>query len=88
MHITRNINQETKQKLVINDGSDMRKYTLCLDESLCHELRDLQVHLFCTSCKETVILPIGKIADITLPKGFTSLEMDLFVKGVCDKCKI
>jgi Fe2+ or Zn2+ uptake regulation protein len=48
----------------------------------------LQVHLNCSSCKATFNLAVSKIPEIKLPNGFTSLGADLFVKGVCDKCKI
>jgi len=52
------------------------------------EQPDLHVHLNCTSCKATFNLSVSKVPDIKLPDGFTSLGADLFVKGVCEKCKI
>jgi Fur family ferric uptake transcriptional regulator len=52
------------------------------------EQPDLHLHLNCTYCKAIFNLTVSKVPDIKLPNGFTSLGADLFVKGVCDKCKI
>lgn len=72
---------------VIDDGTGTPKYALCREECSAHEHHDLHVHFYCTSCKETFCLPNSKIPDILLPNGFTSLELKLMVKGVCDQCE-
>jgi len=71
---------------VIDDGTGTPKYALCAEECGDHEHHDLHVHFYCTSCKETFCLPNSKIPDVILPGGFISTEMNLVVKGVCDKC--
>jgi len=71
---------------IIDDGTGSPKYALCPDECDSNEHHDLHVHFNCITCKETFCLPDSKIPDITLPNKFSSLEMNLVVKGICDKC--
>jgi Fur family transcriptional regulator, ferric uptake regulator len=71
---------------IIEDGTGTPKYALCLEECNTHEHHDMHVHFYCNSCKETFCLPNHKIPDILLPSGFTSAEMNLIVKGICEKC--
>lgn len=71
----------------IDDGTGTPKYALCAEECDDHEHHDLHVHFYCNSCKETFCLPNSKIPDVMLPNGFAPAEMNLIVKGTCDKCK-
>lgn len=71
---------------IIDDGTGSPKYALCLDECDANEHHDLHVHFYCVTCKETFCLPDSKIPDITLPNRFSSLEMNLVVKGICEQC--
>ena len=71
---------------LIDDGTGTPKYALCDDDCDANEHHDLHVHFYCITCKETFCLPDSKIPDITLPKKFSTLEMNLTVKGVCDQC--
>jgi len=71
---------------LIDDGTGSPKYALCLNECDANQHHDLHVHFYCISCKETFCLPNSKIPDILLPDKFTSLEMNLVVKGTCNKC--
>jgi len=70
----------------IDDGTGVTKYALCEDNCNCEIDTDLHVHFHCNMCKETVCLPKHKIPSINLPKGFISEEINLVVKGICDKC--
>jgi len=70
----------------IDDGTGTPKYALCLDDCGANEHHDMHVHFYCIACKETFCLPDSKIPPITLPLRFSSLEMNLVVKGVCDQC--
>jgi Fur family ferric uptake transcriptional regulator len=72
---------------VIDDGTGSPKYALCADECDANEHHDLHVHFNCITCKETFCLPNSKIPDVALPAGFSSLEMNLVVKGICDTCR-
>ena len=71
----------------IDDGTGTPKYALCVEECDDHEHHDLHVHFYCNTCKETFCLPDSKIPDIELPGGFSPSEMNLIVKGICNKCK-
>jgi Fur family ferric uptake transcriptional regulator len=70
----------------IDDGTGSPKYALCADECDADHHYDMHVHFYCIHCGETICLPDSKIPQITLPMSFRSLEMNLTVKGVCDKC--
>ena len=71
---------------IIDDGTGSPKYALCLEACDASHHHDLHVHFYCTACKETFCLPDSKIPDFSLPDGFTSAEMNLVVKGVCNNC--
>jgi len=71
---------------IIDDGTGTPKYALCLDDCAENEHHDAHVHFYCTACKETFCLPTLKIPQISLPADFTLAEMNLTVKGICDKC--
>ena len=72
---------------IIDNGTGIPKYALCAGSCDSNEHHDLHVHFYCNSCKETFCLPNSKIPDVTLPGGFITFEMNLIVKGICDKCK-
>lgn len=72
---------------VIDDGTGSPKYALCPDDCDANQHHDLHVHFYCISCKETFCLPNSKIPEVALPDSFTATEMNLVVKGVCNKCK-
>jgi Fur family ferric uptake transcriptional regulator len=72
---------------MIDDGSGSPKYALCHEACDAGQHHDMHVHFYCLNCKETFCLPNSKIPDILLPGNFTSLEMNLLVKGVCSKCQ-
>ena len=72
---------------IIDDGTGSPKYALCADECSINEHHDMHVHFYCNTCKETFCLPDSKIPEIKLPDNFTSAEMNLVVKGICDQCK-
>ncbi len=70
----------------IDDGTGVTKYALCEESCNCEIDTDLHVHFHCNKCKETVCLPSYKIPNISLPKNYTANEVNLVVKGVCEKC--
>lgn len=71
---------------IVEDGTGTPKYALCLSECSTHEHHHTHVHFYCNACKETFCLPDHQIPSIVLPSGFISDEMNLVVKGICDKC--
>lgn len=70
----------------IDDGTGVAKYAL--DEKIAEEglPQDLHLHFHCEKCNETVCLTDHKIPHISLPKGFVSKDINLVIKGLCDKC--
>ena len=70
----------------IDDGTSVTKYALCEDNCHCELGSDLHLHFRCNKCKETVCLTDYKIPQIKVPEGFVSENVNLVVKGICDKC--
>ena len=70
----------------IDDGSGVTKYALCEENCQCDVETDLHLHFHCNLCNETVCLTNHKIPQINLPEGYISEDVNLVVKGVCDKC--
>ncbi|MCM8568928.1 transcriptional repressor [Gramella jeungdoensis] len=68
----------------IDDGTGVAKYAL--DEPEKGKSQDLHLHFHCTICNETICLTDHKIPHISLPKGFITEDMNLVLKGICDKC--
>lgn len=70
----------------IDDGSSITKYALCEKGCNCEIETDLHLHFHCNNCNETVCLTEHKIPQIKVPEGFVSENVNLVVKGICDKC--
>ncbi len=70
----------------IDDGTGVTKYALCEENCECEIETDLHLHFHCTKCEETTCLTEHKIPQINLPEGFIAENINLVVKGICDKC--
>jgi len=70
----------------IEDGTGITKYAICEDQFTSEANNDLHLHFRCNKCQETVCLTDYKIPQINLPKGYVSEDMNLTVKGICEKC--
>ncbi len=70
----------------IDDGSSISKYALCQQGCHCEIEHDLHLHFHCTNCTATTCLTDYKIPKITVPNGFVAENVNLVVKGICDKC--
>jgi Fur family transcriptional regulator, ferric uptake regulator len=70
----------------IDDGTGIPKYALCKHEHHSEKHNDLHLHFHCTTCGETVYLTEHQIPQINLPQGFLAQDMNMLVKGICDKC--
>lgn len=70
----------------IDDGTGIVKYALCEQDCNCEIETDLHLHFHCNICNETVCLTEHKIPQIKVPDGFISENINLVVKGICDKC--
>lgn len=70
----------------IDDGSSVTKYALCEENCRCDVETDLHLHFHCSQCNETVCLTNHKIPQINLPEGYLAEDVNLVVKGICEKC--
>jgi len=70
----------------IDDGTGITKYALCQQGCSCAIETDLHLHFHCNNCNETICLTDHKIPHIKVPEGFVSENVNLVVKGICDKC--
>lgn len=70
----------------IDDGTGFAKYALCEPGCNCALDQDLHLHFHCTNCDDTVCLTDHKIPQIKVPEGFITENINLVVKGICDKC--
>ncbi|WP_157480503.1 transcriptional repressor [Gillisia sp. CAL575] len=70
----------------IDDGSGINKFALCEENCNCEVDTDLHLHFHCNKCGETVCLTNHKIPHISLPDGYLAEDVNLVVKGICEKC--
>ena len=70
----------------IDDGTGSPKYALCEENCRCDIGTDLHLHFHCNVCNETACITEQKIPNIILPIGYVAEDVNLVVKGVCDKC--
>lgn len=70
----------------IDDGTGITKYALCEPGCNCEIDQDLHLHFHCSICDETVCLTGHKIPHINLPNGYLAENVNLVVKGICEKC--
>ena len=70
----------------IDDGTGITKFALCEPGCNCDIDQDLHLHFHCSNCDETVCLTEHKIPHINLPQGYLAEDINLVVKGICDKC--
>ena len=70
----------------IGDGTGIPKYALCMEDCDSDGHHDLHLHFYCSACKETYCLPKIWIPKVNLPDKFRADEVDLLIKGLCDKC--
>ncbi len=70
----------------IDDGTGIPKYALCQHDHQSEKHSDLHLHFHCSKCGETVCLTEHQIPQINLPNGFIPEDINMLVKGTCDKC--
>lgn len=70
----------------IEDGTGIPKYALCVENCDAKGHDDLHLHFYCSACKETYCLPTIRIPKVNLPDKFKADEVNLLIKGLCDKC--
>ena len=69
-------------KVLDDEGS--LKYALCKEACNTVEHHHDHVHFKCTKCGQTMCLNLD-VPPLKLPKGYTAIETNLLVQGVCEK---
>lgn len=70
----------------IEDGTGVIKYALCEEDCECEVGSDLHLHFHCNNCGDTLCLTEHKIPQINLPEGYVAEDINLVVKGICERC--
>lgn len=70
----------------IDNGTGIAKYALCEKGCNCEIDQDLHLHFHCNNCDETICLTEHKIPHIKLPESYIAEDVNLVVKGICEKC--
>lgn len=70
----------------IEDGTGITKYALCQNGCEC-SIEDVHVHFHCNVCNETYCINQTSVPRVSLPEKFEVAEMNMVVKGICDKCR-
>lgn len=70
----------------IDDGTGLAKYALEESRLKPGKPQDLHLHFHCNNCQATICLTDTKIPHISLPEGYLTEDMNLVLKGICDKC--
>lgn len=70
------------------DDSGLTKYALCAGQCTEHHHADEHVHFKCIKCENTVCIDALSVPAITLPDGFTYLDANFLVRGICKLCQI
>lgn len=76
-----------KNKLVhsIEDGTGSVKYALCEESCECLPEQS-HIHFHCQKCGGTFCITEVQLPKLSLPKNFVGKEVNLVVKGICEKC--
>ena len=71
---------------VLDDGGAL-KYALCNEHCQEEAHHHDHVHFKCTQCGETNCLEEVEVPGVKLPKGYISEEVNLLIRGTCQKCQ-
>lgn len=62
------------------------KYALCKDYCTKDQHKHQHVHFKCTQCSRTYCLENIQIPSFALPKGYSFVESNLLITGICIDC--
>lgn len=63
------------------------KYALCKDQCSTQDHNHDHVHFKCNICNLTTCIDETSVPKIKLPAGYTRLEINMLVQGVCPACQ-
>ena len=70
----------------INDGTGVAKFAISDKKAKGKYGTDLHMHFHCTDCRKTICLP-NKISEESLPDDYEVNDVNLVLKGICEKCR-
>ncbi len=70
----------------IDNGTSEVKYALCREHCTPAQHIDQHPHFHCINCGKILCLETVYIPSIELPAGFSSTEISMTIKGICDDC--
>lgn len=70
----------------VNGENGLVQYAACSDSCSCSYSDHMHVHFSCHSCQKTYCLNDIRISAATLPEGFTPLDANVVIKGICKQC--
>lgn len=70
----------------VNGERGLVQYALCSVSCSCSYSDHMHVHFSCHSCRKTYCLYDIRIPGATLPEGFTPLDANVVIKGLCKPC--
>lgn len=70
---------------VLDDGGTL-KYALCSEHCREEDHHHDHIHFKCIQCGETNCLDDVEVPAIRLPKGYKAKEVNLLIRGTCQKC--
>ena len=70
----------------INDGTGVAKFAISGENAKGNHGTDLHMHFHCTDCRKTICLP-NKISEESLPHDYEVNDVNLVLKGICEKCR-
>ena len=72
----------------IPSTDNMVRYALCNETCITSgHHHDNHVHFRCDQCGKTVCLDDVIIPSVNLPRGYTMMEINMVVNGICKSCK-
>ena len=72
---------------VLDDGGSL-KYALCNEHCQEPEHHHDHVHFKCNVCGETHCLQDVDVPSVKLPRGYKVSEINLLMRGTCQKCQL
>lgn len=68
------------------DDNGITRYALCAEACADGHHHHNHIHFKCTQCGQTSCLEHVNIPDVKLPKGFSPVESNYLISGICDRC--